>query len=58
MDEQPNCPQRHWVTALLNATKFGTQFSYTPHQVVALHNDASRNLDAQVFFKYYQENYY
>ncbi|MCB1996766.1 MAG: hypothetical protein H6932_11375 [Burkholderiaceae bacterium] len=61
MDNQYNCPQRHWIAACLNATKYeysSVPFSYTPHQVVSLHNDASRNLDAQTFFRYYQENYY
>jgi hypothetical protein len=57
MDNQINCPQRHWITACLNATKYGTQFSYTPSEVVSLHNNPSKNLDAQVFFKDYQENY-
>jgi len=57
MDRQisPHC---NWVTACLNATKLGNEFSYTSHEVTALHNDSSKNLDAQYFFKYYQENYY
>jgi hypothetical protein len=61
MDNQYNCPQRHWITACLNATKFeyaSTAFSYKPHEVVTLHNDPSRTLDAQTFFRDYQENYY
>jgi hypothetical protein len=56
MDQQVNCPQRHWITACLNATKYGSDFSYTPHEVVSLHNDPGKNLDAQVFFKDFQEN--
>jgi hypothetical protein len=57
MDRQiaPHC---NWVTACLNATALGDNFSYTAHEVTALHNDPSKNLDAQYFFKYYQENYY
>lgn len=50
-------PHCNWVTACLNATKYGSQFSYTAAEVVTLHNDPRRNLDALTFFKYYQENY-
>lgn len=62
MDNQYNCPQLHWITACLNATKFeygsytGVPFCYTPHEVVSLHNDSSRNLDALYFFQFHQEN--
>jgi len=51
-------PHCHWVTACLNATKYGTQFSYSPHEVTVLHNDTGKCLDALYFFKNYQENYY
>lgn len=57
MDNQVNCPQRTWITACLNSTKYGDQFCYSPHEIVSLHNDPSRTLDAQTFFKDYQENY-
>ena len=57
MDKQiaPHC---NWVAACLNATKLGSEFSYDPSEVAAMHNDASKNMDALYFFKYYQENYY
>ena len=49
-------PHRHWVTACLNATVFGDRFSYQPDEIVAFHNDSTRNLDALNFFVNYQEN--
>ena len=53
-----NCPQRTWLTACLNATSLGAEFSYTPQEIAALHSDPGRTLDAQTFFRDYQENYY
>lgn len=58
MDQQVDCPQRTWITACLNATKLGSSFCYTPSEVVALYNDSSRNAEATVFFRDYQENRY
>jgi len=56
MDEQiaPHC---NWVTACLNATYYGSQFCYSPHEVTVLHNDQAKNMYALSFFKDYQENY-
>lgn len=56
MNNQYDCPQRHWITACLNATKFGARFSYTAKEIVDFHNNAARNLDALHFFMNYQEN--
>ncbi len=58
MDGYPDSARGHWITACLNATKYGSQFSYTADEIVALHNDPARTLDAQMFFRDYQENYF
>lgn len=58
MNNQYDCDEKHWITACLNATLFGTQFSYEPYQVVQMYHDPFKRPAALYFFKNFQENYY